>query len=113
MGMVVHKFIGYDEFYGDYACYDSYTDCNYQWNPRERKQDAFALMSDLMLSIDNGIHIEIAQDIFGGEYAQGVEVWWVHPSGIIKAQELYYTNKIDAICKAILRVAAEIGSKLK
>jgi len=91
----------FDFGYGiDVICPESGNDM--QWNPLKDYGDALQLAVKLNLSIQNG-----EQDL-------GVRVWFVRSKdGLIKVHEFSRNNPERAVCRAIVRAAAEIGKGMK
>ena len=50
------QFRGYDLWYEDFSAYDPEMDCNYQWNPLDKSEDALELAATLRLKIIPGKH---------------------------------------------------------
>lgn len=92
-----YKFRGFDDFYGDYICYDPETDCNNQWNPLVRDQDAFRLAVALKITVSL--------------FEKDVETTGFNSGATL--MEAYCDDAEAAVRRAIVRYAAYLARKLK
>ena len=91
------------------------------WNPLINNRDAHELSVLIGICIDHDF-IEVAVHEYRGykegEYKQGVRAWIVPTEGpaagsIIECSEVYDSDPLAATRRAIVRVAAELGRRMK
>jgi hypothetical protein len=92
-----YNFRGYEKWYEDYVCYDPETDCNYQWNPLARNQDAFELAVVLKITVSL-----FETDVETTRFNSGATF-----------MEVYGDDAEAAVRRAIVRYAEYLARKLK
>lgn len=86
------------------------------WNPMQSNSSALDLLLKLRLSIESDANIQVGTYSYGGyvegEYASGVEVWFVKKDATtVQASEVYGNDPGAATRRAIVRCAAMLAEK--
>ena len=93
-------FRGYDLWYEDFSAYDPEMDCNYQWNPLDRSEDALDLAATLKLKIIPGKHKGDGCTVKSNQ------------AGVVNCTAFGVTG-VSQMRTAITRVAANTGELMK
>jgi hypothetical protein len=83
------------------------------WNPLEDDGDAFRLAVGLGISLELDASIQTDVNQFQGsaygDYATGVEAWWVNNTGkVFVSRQVYNDNPAECVRLAVVETAAQM-----